>query len=83
MCEGPQNISLQDDGTLDTVISFTCPDCGQTVTWRYSQEMRPVGEHGDLDWPMMEEIVLDDWLASDGGECGCIDTRFTSIGVLV
>lgn len=83
MCKGPRDITLQDDGTLDTVVSFTCPDCGRSVEWRYSQEMRPVDEHGDLDWETMKELVCDDWHASDGGECDCMDTRYTSIGVHV
>ena len=68
---GPFDITLHDDGTMDTVVSFTCPDCGCTVTWRYSPEQRPMDEKGDLDWKTMKEIVAEDWRASDGSECQC------------
>jgi len=71
MCKGPQDITLHDDGTMDTVVSFTCPDCCTTVEWRYSTEARPVTDDGELDWPTLCEMVRDDWHASDGSECEC------------
>jgi len=36
----PDDIWLCDDGTLDTVIEYTCKDCGETHTLRYSDTAR-------------------------------------------
>lgn len=70
MTDRPQNITLEDDGTMDTVMSFVCPDCGESVEWRYCEG--PRDEDGVLNMDLMEQIVIDDWLASDGCECNCI-----------
>lgn len=30
------DVWLCDDGTIDTVVEYTCPDCGRTHEFRYS-----------------------------------------------
>jgi len=58
MC--PQNITLVDDGTLDTVVECDCPLCGEHIKYRF--------ETAFVDsWPDgLEDLVVTIW---EGEEC--------------
>jgi len=66
--KGPQRITIIDDGTLDFVVSFVCPDCGETVVWRFEQEYR---EHQMHWWGTFSDWITAEWENADGSECEC------------
>lgn len=33
-----QHITVRDDGTLDTVVECTCPQCGEELEYRFNHE---------------------------------------------
>ena len=57
---GPQNITLVDDGTLDRVVEFDCPCCGEHVCYRYDAEFVACYSPG------IQDLVVSDW---EGEEC--------------
>lgn len=64
-----KDIWLCDDGTLDTVIEYTCIECGETHHIRYSQETAcdyrdPNGEL--REWEFYQDVVIPDL---DSEEC--------------
>ena len=65
---GPQNVRLIDDGTLDTVICWTCPDCGERVELRYDSDIRDYIGNTQL---RLDEFAKEEWEALDGFECKC------------
>jgi hypothetical protein len=63
---GPKRVQIEDDGTLDFVMSYTCPDCGSRVFLRYDGGMRDYVE--DLG---LEAFAMAEWESLDGSECDC------------
>jgi hypothetical protein len=58
------DVTLSDDGTLDTVVQCECSECGEAWTERFSETSRhDNGEITDAAW---EQIVLD---CEDAHEC--------------
>jgi hypothetical protein len=49
---------LIDDGTMDTVVAVTCPDCGATWELRYQVDPPDDGPAGD--WPIGPDGGTDD-----------------------
>lgn len=63
--------NLDDDGTLDTVCSVTCPDCGETEEYRYDSETAAEyrdDDTGELFDAFFTDIVLPDFESEH--ECG-------------
>lgn len=63
---GPIDARIDDDGTLDFCVSYTCPDCMKRVNLRYDNEMRKIADDMGL-----HPFITDEWLAMDGQECDC------------
>jgi len=40
MTATPMNIVLSDEGNLDTCVECDCPECGEHIIYRFSQECR-------------------------------------------
>ena len=60
MSNAPQNITLVDDGTLDTVVEYDCPLCNEHVQYRFETAFMDA-------WPTgIEDLVVDIW---EGQEC--------------
>lgn len=60
-------ITLLDDGTLDTVVELTCPDCGHVWEWRYSDTSGYRDENtGALDTDTFFSDVVEPDFNSDG-----------------
>lgn len=55
--------SLDDDGTMDTVLSLTCRCCGETIEERYDCEFASDYRDpltGELDEKAFDEVVQSD-----------------------
>ncbi len=57
---------LCDDGTLDTVVEYTCPDCGRTHEFRYcasdrDYRSRTTGAFTASGWQaFLRDVVIPD-----------------------